>query len=41
MQAGLDGNPQTPINTLNGREISNFTFEDAMSYVGAEYAVAA
>jgi hypothetical protein len=26
---------------LDGREISNFTFEDAMAFVGAEYALAA
>jgi hypothetical protein len=26
---------------LNGEEKSSFTFEDAMSFVGADYAVAA
>ena len=41
MQAGLDGNPQTPIKTINGVELSTMTWEDAMAFVGADYAVAA
>jgi hypothetical protein len=27
--------------TINAEELSSFTFEDAMAFVGAEYAVAA
>lgn len=42
MQAESDGNSKIPYRRTNGEQISTFTFEDAMSFVGAEeYAIAA
>ena len=41
IQAGLDWKSLNTYQTINAVELSTMTFEDVMSFVGADYAIAA